>query len=230
MAHSEKALEIFAKVQSSNIASFSGNITFTLGDLSVQLETMDIVGGAIQEWFGHWLKVQRFDFTTPANTQTFPDFILSPGDYLEVKCFNYSAGPAFDIANYGAYIESLLINPERLEASYLIFAYSMTNKIIKIEKIWMKNIWEIAGPSPTNILEIQKKRGEPVNIRPKKWYVDQNKNFANKNQFIEALHKSALHFEYPQSHNEHWLKTLEINYKKKTGKEFKIKLADQKHD
>jgi type II restriction enzyme len=230
MAHSKKAQDIYEKMQSANITSFSGHIEFTLGNLSVQLETMDIVGGAIQEWFGQWLKDQNFKFTTPINTQSFPDFILGANDYLEVKCFNFSAGPAFDIANYGAYIESLLINPERLDASYLIFGYSMTNREIKIEKIWMKNIWEIAGPSPTNILEIQKKRGEPVNIRPKKWYVHQNKNFSNKSQFVEALHKSALHFAYPRSHNKSWLDSLEISYKKKTGNDFRTELADQKKD
>lgn len=220
------ARDIFAKMQSENIASFSGNISFTLGNQTVQLETMDIVGGAIQEWFGEWLKYHKFKFTTPTNTQSFPDFILGPTDYLEVKCFNFTAGPAFDIANYGAYIESLLINPERLDASYLIFGYSMTNKIIRIEEIWMKNIWEISGPSQTNILEIQKKRGEPVNIRPKKWYIAQNRNFANKSEFIDALHKSALHFQYPRSHNKDWLDKLEISYRKKTGKIFRIAPAD----
>ena len=30
----------------------------------------------------------------------------------------------------------------------------MTDKLIKIEEIWLKNIWEICGPSKTNILEI----------------------------------------------------------------------------
>jgi type II restriction enzyme len=217
MLHSPRAQDLFKRVMSANIKNSTGIMTFSLGELSVELESMDIVGGAIQDWFSEWMRVQNIKFTTPQNTQSFPDFILGPNDYLEVKCFNYSAGPAFDIANYGAYIDSLLINPERLDASYLIFAYSMTNKIIRIEEIWLKKIWEIAGPSPTNILEIQKKRGEPVNIRPKKWYVGGNKNFESKSHFIQALHKSALHFSYPRSHNQDWLKNLEISYIRKTG-------------
>jgi type II restriction enzyme len=178
---------------------------------------MDIVGGAIQDWFGEWLKKENIEYTKPSNTQSFPDFILDQNDYLEIKCFNFTAGPAFDIANYGAYIESLLLHPERLDASYLIFAYSMTNKVVKIEEIWLKNIWEIAGTSQTNILEIQKKRDEPVNIRPKKWYVENNKNFKSKFEFIEALHESALHFSYPRSHTEKWLETLIDRYIEKTG-------------
>jgi type II restriction enzyme len=217
MPHSKKALEIFKRVQDEKIRHSSGVMTFTLGALTVELETMDIVGGAIQAWFGDWLKSQKIKFTTPVNTQSFPDFILGKNDYLEVKCFNYPAGPAFDIANYGAYIDSLLNYPERIDASYLIFAYSMTGSTVKIEEIWMKNIWEISGPSKTNILEIQKKRGEPVNIRPKKWYIAGSKNFADKTEFVETLHKSALHFSYPRSHNSKWLIDFTNNYHKKTG-------------
>ena len=78
----------------------------------------------------------------------------------------------------------------------------------------MKNIWEISGPSPTNILEIQKKRGEPVNIRPKKWYSNGVKTFDTRRQFVEALHKSALKFEYPNSHNKEWCSDFESTYEK----------------
>jgi len=217
MTHSKSAQNIYQKVQNGKIKNSTGSMSFTLGNLSITLESMDIVGGAIQDWLGEWLKREKISFTKPENTQTFPDFIIGPKDYLEIKCFNYSAGPAFDIANYGAYIESLLLHPERLNASYLIFAYSMTKKVIKIEEVWMKNIWEISGPSPTNILEIQKKRGEPVNIRPKKFYSNGIETFATRRQFIEALHESALKYEYPNSHNKNWLKNLESVYEKSIG-------------
>lgn len=220
MVHSERAREIFKRVQEAKIKNSKGVMTFRLGDLTVELESMDIVGGAIQDWFGAWLSLEKIPYLTPQNTQTFPDFVLGEYDYLEIKCFNYSAGPAFDVANYGAYINSLLINPERIDASYLIFAYAMDNKIISIKEIWMKKIWEITGPSRTNILEIQKKRGQPVNIRPKKWYADGIKNFDSKYEFIEALHKSALHFRFPNSHTEEWLKQFKDKYQEKLGKPF----------
>ena len=216
MAHSEKALQIYNKVLELKIKGSTGYMSFILGDLSITLESMDIVGGAIQNWFEEWLKKEHFVFGKKENTQEFPDFVLGKSEYLEIKAFNYLARPAFDIANYGAYINSILLYPERLNASYLIFAYSMTDKQIKIEDIWLKNIWEICGPSKTNILEIQKKRGEPVNIRPKKWYSAEIKTFETRKDFIEALHESALKFEYPESHNEKWLKKLEKNFKELT--------------
>lgn len=217
MSHSKAAQSIYQKVVNGKIKDLSGSMLFNLGDLSITLESMDIVGGAIQDWFGEWLKREKIPFTKPENTQSFPDFIIGKKDYLEIKCFNYSAGPAFDIANYGAYINSLLVNPERINASYLIFAYSMTKKVIRIEDIWMRNIWEISGPSPTNILEIQKKRGEPVNIRPKKWYSNGVQTFDTRRQFIEALHQSALKFNYPNSHNKDWLRNFESTYEKYIG-------------
>jgi hypothetical protein len=217
MPHSKSAQEIYQRVISGKIKDSSGSMTFHLGGFSITLESMDIVGGAIQDWFGEWLKREKITFSEPENTQSFPDFLLGNRDYLEIKCFNYSAGPAFDIANYGAYVNSLLLHPERLDASYLIFGYSMTNKVIRIEEIWMKNIWEISGPSPTNVLEIQKKRGEPVNIRPKKWYSNGVQTFSTRKQFVEALHKSALKFEYPNTHNKDWLKTLESKYETYMG-------------
>ena len=217
MTHSKAAQNIYQKVLNGKIKNLTGSMLFNLGNFSITLESMDIVGGAIQDWFGEWLKKEKIPFSKPENTQTFPDFIIGENNYLEIKCFNYSAGPAFDVANYGAYINSLLLNPERLDASYLIFAYSMTNKVIKIEDIWMKNIWEISGPSPTNILEIQKKRGEPVNIRPKKWYSNGVKTFDTRRQFVEALHKSALKFEYPNSHNKEWFRDFESTYEKYIG-------------
>jgi hypothetical protein len=217
MSHSKYAQEIYQKVIDGNIKDSTGSMTFNLGDLSITLASLDIVGGAIQDWFGEWMRREKISFSEPENTQTFPDFLIGKKDYLEIKCFNYLASPAFDIANYGAYVNSLLSHPERLDASYLIFGYSMTKKVVKIEEIWMKNIWEISGPSPTNILEIQKKRREPVNIRPKKWYSKGVQTFQTRREFVEALHKSALKFEYPDTHNKDWLKNLESKYEKYMG-------------
>jgi hypothetical protein len=218
MTHSKNVDSIYQKIMTEGIKGSTGVMQFRLGELAITLTTMDIIGGAIQDWFGQWLKTQKINFSEPLNTQTFPDFILGTNDYLEIKCFNYDAGPAFDVANYGAYINSLLLNPERLDASYLIFGYSMTNGVIKIENIWLKKIWEITGPSPTNILEIQKKRGEPVNIRPKKWYSNQAVVFPNRKKFIQALHESALLFEYPNTHDKTWLSKLEIKYELVMGR------------
>ena len=212
MSHSKSAQEIYKKVIDGKIKDSTGSMTFNLGDLSITLASLDIVGGAIQDWFGEWMRREKISFSEPENTQTFPDFLIGKQDYLEIKCFNFLASPAFDIANYGAYVNSLLSH-----ASYLIFGYSMTKKVVKIEEIWMKNIWEISGPSPTNVLEIQKKRREPVNIRPKKWYSKGVKTFQTRREFVEALHKSALKFEYPDTHNKDWLKNLESKYEKYMG-------------
>jgi len=218
MSHSEQALSLYQHAIESQLQGMTGVMTFNLGGLSVTLDSKDIVGGAIQDWFGVWLEQEGFTYTTPSNTQMFPDFILDDNKYLEVKCFNFTAGPAFDIANYGAYINSLLLYPERLDASYLIFGYTMERAVVKIEQIWLKNIWEISGPSPTNVIELQVKRGEPVNLRPKKWYAPGMKVFTSRKAFVEALHKSAVHFQYPNTHSQLWLSNLQERYSAKMGR------------
>jgi hypothetical protein len=217
MSHSQRVTEIFDQFKKSGIEGSTGNIRIELAGLSVELETKDIVGGAIQEWFENWLLSKKIKFNKPTNTQSFPDFLIEKKTFLEVKCFDSSRGPAFDIANYGSYVDSLLTIPERLDASYLIFSYSMFGTTLKIEEIWLKNIWEIAGPSPTNILEVQKKRGTPYNIRPKPWYAPTSRNFSSREEFVEALHLSALKFSSPPSHFEDWLLVVRELYLNKTG-------------
>ena len=85
---------------------------------------------------------KNITFVEMDNTQEFPDFILDPFDrennLLEVKAFNYDAGPGFDIANFESYCDSVRIKPYRLNADYLIFFYSMNDTEIKIKNIWLK--------------------------------------------------------------------------------------------
>jgi hypothetical protein len=204
--------EIASKFAKSNVIGSMGKITFQLDSITAQLESKDIVGGAIQEWFGRWMETNNIPFST-RNSQTFPDFVINGNEYLEVKCFNWeSGGPAFDIANFGSYIESLLEDTRRLDSDYLIIAYSMINADIKIENVWWRKVWELSGPSSTNIIEVQKKRGMPYNLRPKKFYSPNVNVFANASQFLEALHAAAEKFGHPSIHDSRWLSNVEISY------------------
>ncbi len=218
MSHTQRVSEIFDQFKRSGVEGSTGEISITLAGLKVDLTTKDIVGGAIQEWFENWLISKRIQFDKPSNSQSFPDILIENDTFLEIKCFDSTRGPAFDIANYGSYVDSLTEIPQRLDASYLIFSYSMVGSSLTIENIWLKNIWEIAGPSPTNILEVQKKRGTPYNIRPKNWYSGSGRNFSSREEFVQALHNSAIAFSSPPSHFEDWLEVVKKLYKEKTGR------------
>lgn len=217
-----KVAEIFNLLISDGLIGKKGKINFLLHGVSVDLETKDIIGSVIQEWFESWLLAKKIRFEKPENSQSFPDLVVGHGEYLEIKAFNWNAGPAFDIANFGSYVESLKSSSDRLKADYIIFGYSMKGSEIKIENIWCKKVWEITGPSPTNKIELQVKRNQPYNLRPKKWYGVNVSIFQSAEEFIFALNEACAKFDSPPIWDDQWRVAVEKNFVSKMG----IKLAD----
>lgn len=208
---------ILQEFKKQHIIGSPGELSFSLGGVQLNLETKDIIGGVLQEWFGQWMISQGFDVSSPKNTQAFPDFYINKKLMLESKTFIHGKRPGFDVAAYSNYVESLTTRPERLDASYIVFSYEMLNSEVFIRGAWLKNIWEMVGPSPTNILELQVKRGYPTNIRPKNFTVSSKNVFTSRYEFCDHLHRSALKFGNIRNHNKDWLKNLEESYFSKTG-------------
>lgn len=190
--------------------TFSGSLNFTMGGIDFPVANKDVIGNIIQEWFGHYMISKKLKISLPQNSQTWPDFkIDSFNCNIEVKSFNYTAGPAFDISNFAAYVSSLISNPERLYDNHFVFAYSSTNGAIKIEEIWLKKIWEITGPSDRNITELQVKRGVPYNIRPKKFYSDAVDTYSDAVTFLTNLSKAIDKFQIKIGYSgSNWLKKV----------------------
>ena len=67
-------------------------------------------------------------------------------------------GPAFDLANFNSYIDSLEANPKKIDADYLIFGYLSNSKGFIVEDIFLKKIWQMAGASTVDPLKIQNKK------------------------------------------------------------------------
>ncbi|WP_180169985.1 NgoBV family restriction endonuclease, partial [Acinetobacter sp. YH01011] len=126
--------------------------------------------------------------------------------------------PNFDLANFDAFTRSLLTEPERLDTDHLVFEYELfVGGIVRINNIWIKKIWEMAGPSTTNILNLQVKQGVPVNIRPKNWRTNSSRVtfFGQRLDFVIALDQALQHF-YPARYPT-WLNTVQSNYLARTG-------------
>lgn len=178
------------------IDEMNGNISFNMAGLSAIIDSSDIVGSSIQSWLESWLKKNHYYYHKPENSQKFPDFYLSrlaPNDnMLEIKTFRKKNSPAFDIANYEAYLESLIENPYRLFADYLILSYDMNESgYIKIIDIWLKKIWEITGTSKKYPLKVQEKRGVIYNIRPNSDFKDYKDGyFSNVEELLNALYET----------------------------------------
>lgn len=201
----------------------TGNIKFTIKDLSILVKTKDTVGNLLQEWLKAWLLNEGIEFEENTNSQTFPDFLLNKNDHkkglLEVKSFDFDRGPGFDLANFDSYCNSLLNSAYRIDSDYLVLGYQMKDGVINIKDVWLKKIWEMACPSGTYPLKVQEKKGVIYNIRPSTWYSTRAKfkPFNTKEEFLSALNNTR--YEYPQTRhlNGHWLRNVIKNYEEHTG-------------
>lgn len=215
------ASELYDELNSLNLNRATGQIIFSLSGITVKIKTTDIVGCSIQSWLGKYFEDNDIYFDD-AGTQEFPDFLLDDVNHqrglLEVKAFNYDASPAFDIANFDSYCDSIKEKPYRLDADYLVFGYLMNEDgDILIERIWLKKIWQIAGKSNAYPLKTQVKRGVIYNIRPEgNFKFEKPSTFINKDDFLKALY-GTLEMYKGREFAESWKKVLGENYKNYFG-------------
>lgn len=208
--------QITQLLREQNVCSQTGEITFHFMGQNIPVVTKDVIGGVLQDWFGNWLKENHISWdNTGVHSQSWPDFILENGEHLEFKVFDADASPNFDLANFDAYTRSLLTHSERLDTNHLIFAYQIMGNKVKIVDFWVKKIWEMAGPSDTNILNLQVKQNVPVNIRPKNFRSSKVPVFTTRRDFVLALNLALQRF-YPNRHP-NWFNDVCLDYQNKTG-------------
>ena len=221
------AKEIYDLLIENGLLNYKGNIKFKLGNTEAIIKAKDTIGNSLQSWLGQWLEDNNIYYSEPNNTQEFPDFYLHPTELnshmMELKTFNYEASPAFDIANFESYCQSLRTKPFRLDADYLILGYSMDSKgEITIKDMWLKKIWEIAGKSERYPLRTQIKRDMIYNIRPIIWYSNADTNrFKSKEEFVEAIYFTLKSYK-GSDFAINWLKEVKENYKKFYSKEIDV--------
>lgn len=197
MYHTE-TIKIFNKLLEEK-NSFVGGTKFTIGGLSIEVESKDGIGGLIEEWFGAWCISKGFKITNPkllGSSQEFPDYYVGEDKaMLEIKAFNRDAGPNFDIANFESYCSSLAAKPQRIQSDYLIFGYRLNGASLRITDIWLKKIWEITTSSDRYALKTQIKRDVIYNIRPAVWYSDRSrKTFSNADEFVDAVYETQKEY------------------------------------
>lgn len=211
------SLQLYNILNSLNWSNIYGNITFNLAGTSVIINTTDTVGITLQAWLKQFFINNDIYFSEPQNTQEFPDFFLNPHQpyqhMLEVKAFNYARTPAFDIANFESYCDSVKEKVFCLDADYLIFGYLMDSLgNITIKEIWLKKIWEIAGDSERYPLKTQIKRDMIYNIRPNTYFKSgHNGVFNSKDEFLFAIYQTLISYKGKIFADE-WKNTLSINY------------------
>lgn len=154
---------------------------------------------------------------------------------LEVKAFNRSASPCFDIADFRMYEEEIIEKPYMLDVDYLIFGYEMSNVgVVTIKDLWLKKVWQITRRMKNWPINLQVKQGVVHKIRPGNWYSKKNRSypmFRSLEHFISAIEETV--YQNPKTHNDayNWKIKFLNNYQKFYGKTLDIpRWSDISHE
>lgn len=225
------AKEVYdALVNEDRILETKGQIRFYLGDVDIIVKQKDVVGNIMQEWLEGWLKKRGVAFSTNPNSQMPPDFFLTPGDkkrdLLEVKAFNRSASPGFDIADFTMYSEEIIREPWMLDVDYLIFGYKMSKDgIVTIGNVWLKKVWEITRRMEHWPLNLQVKKGVVYKVRPGVWYSDRPRDFqlfTCLEHFLSAVEETVYQNRDTRDKGPQWKNRFLKSYEAYTGKKLVI--------
>nr|WP_318660846.1 NgoBV family restriction endonuclease [uncultured Treponema sp.] len=220
------ALKVFEKLlDEDKLLEIEGQIKFFLGDVDIIVKQKDVVGNIIQEWLQGWMDKRGIEYALNDNTQMPPDFFLNPKDkttdLLEVKAFNRSASPGFDIADFRMYEEEIIEKPYMLNVDYLIFGYDMSDDgVVTIKNLWLKKVWEITRRMEGWSINLQVKQGVVHKIRPGVWYSERPGNipmFKTMEHFIAAIEEAV--YQNPKTHESAatWKKNFIDSYRKFYG-------------
>lgn len=220
------ARKVFEKLlDEDRLLEIEGQIKFFLGDVNIIVKQKDVVGNIIQEWLQGWMDKRGIEYALNDNTQMPPDFFLNPddktADLLEVKAFNRSASPGFDIADFRMYEEEIIDKPYMLNVDYLIFGYDMSDEgVVTIKDLWLKKVWEITRRMDGWPINLQVKQGVVHKIRPGVWYSDRPGNipmFRSMEDFVSAIEETV--YQNPKTHEDAgtWRRKFVDSYKKFYG-------------
>lgn len=220
------AEQVYKKLlEEDEILKLEGQIKFFLGDVDIVVKQKDVVGNIIQEWLQGWLDKRGIEYSVNDNTQMPPDFFLNPGDettgLLEVKAFNRSASPGFDIADFRMYEEEIQTKPYMLYVDYLIFGYDMSPEgVVTIKDLWLKKVWQITRAMDEWPINLQVKKNVVHKIRPGVWYTERGRiMFESLEDFISAVDQTVWQNPATRKDSGTWLtrflKYYELFYKEK---------------
>lgn len=222
------AEEIYERLTNEyHIKEVSGYIRFNLGTHEMIVTTKDVVGNIVENWVKDWLRENDIDFEPNPSTQTKPDIFINPGNHttglLEIKAFDYSASPNFDIADFKGLAKELLVRPYLLDVKALIFGYIMDEETgeVVIRDIWLKDIWEIARPSDKWPINVQYKNQIISKVRPATWYSRSGRckyrTFDAKEDFLSAFEETLYTYHDTHAMASDWKRRFQEAYREHYG-------------
>lgn len=196
-----------------------GEIVVKLANVRCKIKGKDAIGHLVQEWFFEWCKKHKYKVLANAKTQSFPDYFINlpkgGQSMLEIKNFNIDASPAFDVADFYAFVENLPDEVHKLDADYIIFGYKLDSKgNLTIPKLWKKKIWQIVGRSPTNYITCQIRGANKDNpriqkFRPYNFKIEDSPNgFNSPIEFLQAIQKLLSKHKVTKSTYKNWYSSI----------------------
>lgn len=225
------AQQVYDKlVNEDKVLEIQGQIQFHFGDVNIIVKQKDVVGNIIQEWLQGWLDKRGIEYAPSENTQMPPDFFLDPQDktrnLLEVKAFNRSATPGFDIADFRMYEEEIIDKPYMLDVDYLIFGYDMSDDgIVTVKDLWLKKVWQITRRMDKWPLNLQIKQNVVHKIRPGVWYSTKQGSmpmFRSLEDFVSAIEETVYKNPKTREISGVWLNDFLNAYEKFYGVRLRI--------
>ena len=126
----------------------------------------------------------------PGPKQKSPDFYNADIYEWELKTFNITKTPCFDISNFMSFISQLNepngVLRKLFRTQYLIFGYDIEEEFVKITNFKLCSVWEILSYSGKYPLSLQSKRGVWYNLRPCSFF-KMKESHKTKYKFINSL-------------------------------------------
>jgi hypothetical protein len=189
-----KNLSDLYNITKSRLEGQHGTITINFANRSHVYSGNDVIGNCLQEWLPNWFTFLGVEILPGESTQAFPDFVANFDGALydvEIKAWNINNAPAFDLANFHSFIDSTYKDPGKLNAHYFILGYRPADdgfsEGFTVEKVYLKNLWEITNRSRNYPIGLQVKRGQPYAMRPCNFYRYESRSFQSKEDFIIAV-------------------------------------------
>lgn len=207
--------------------TIAGQIRFHLGDVSIIVKRKDVVGNILQEWFEGWLTARDIEFDPNPNTQMPPDVFLDKSDHtkslLEIKAFNRESSPAFDIADFKAFVNELVAKPYHLDTDFLIFGYIMDEESgdVIVKDLWLKKIWEITKTMADWPITVQYKNGILQKMRPGNWYTTRGNShvFESKTDYLAAFEETIYQNSETRHLSNQWKNRFQRSYRNHYGED-----------
>lgn len=209
------------------IKTVTGQIRFHLGDVSIIVKQKDVAERVFSEWLDGWLTARNITFEPNANSKMLPDVYLCPEDHtkglLEIKAFNRESRPAFDIADFKAFVNELIEKPYHLDTDFLIFGYVMdaqTGDVI-VKDVWLKKIWEITKPMDSWPITVQYKNGILQKMRPGNWYTPRSnmRTFQSKEDYLAAFEETIYQNPETRAQGAQWKNRFKRSYRNHYGQD-----------